>query len=185
MCQPFPLIRFPAIALEHLEPPGPHFGGRSVDVWSLFFLGHLIRRWARSASCRSTSKATWPRLIGTTGRDMPGSCRQSLCVPKPTRWAFPSTAFILASLVVRVLVQEEVRVTPPEPNAVIGRDRPEGDGVGVLRVQALRPPGGGGHARGGRVWPGGAGEVTVQRSLSALKALVFAVPSQLLASIRR
>lgn len=82
MCQTFLLVRFPTGALGHLEPLGQHSGGRSVDVWSLFFLGHLIRRWARSASCRSTSKATWPRSIGTTGRDMPGSCRRSGCARK-------------------------------------------------------------------------------------------------------
>lgn len=84
MCQTFLLVRFPAIALGHLEPLGQHSGGRSVDEWSLFFLGHLIRRWERSASCRSTSKATWPRLIEMTGRDMPGSCRQSSCALKRT-----------------------------------------------------------------------------------------------------
>lgn len=39
------------------------------------FLGHLIRRWAPSMSCRSTSKATWQHLIVTTRRDTPGRCR--------------------------------------------------------------------------------------------------------------
>lgn len=71
--KPFLLVRFPAVALGHLEPPGQHSGGRSVDVGPLFLLGHSIRRWEPSASCRSTSKATWPRSTGTTGRDMPGS----------------------------------------------------------------------------------------------------------------
>lgn len=162
MCQTFLLVRFPTIALGHLEPVGQHSGGRSVDVWSLFFLGHLIRRWARLASCRSTSKATCPRLIGMTGRDMPGSCRRS----SRTHWVFSFT-FLLHGLVVGVLVQEKVRVTPPESAAAIGRGLPEGDGVHVLFVQALRPPGGCCDARGGRVWASGAGEITMPSSLSS------------------
>ncbi len=38
------------------------------------FLGHLIRQWAPSMNCRSTSKAMWQHLIVTTRRDMPGRC---------------------------------------------------------------------------------------------------------------
>lgn len=187
--KPFLLVRFPALALGHLEPPGQHSGGRSVDVGPLFLLGHSIRRWAPSASCRSTSKATWPRSTGTTGRDMPGSCGWGGCALRPALIIFffggggeVSSMFTPAFPFASTL-QEEVGVAPPEPAAVLRRDLPKGDGVHVLGVQTLRPPGGHRHAGGGRVRAGGAGEIAVQSSVVA-EALAFAVTSRLVGCFR-
>lgn len=156
---------FPSL-LDTWRLSAQHSGGCSADVWPFVFLGHSIRRWARSASCSSTSRATWRPSSGTTGRDMPGSRGRSSWALKATlkRGGFSDPTFILASLALGVSSQEKVRVTAPESAAVIGRDLPEGDGVHVLRVQALRPPGGGGDARGGRIWAGGAGESATQGS---------------------
>lgn len=79
-------------------------------------------------------------------------------------------------------LQEEVGVAPPEPAAVLRRDLPKGDGVHVLGVQTLRPPGGHRHAGGGRVRAGGAGEIAVQSSVVA--GLAVAVTSRLVGCFR-
>lgn len=76
----FLLVRFPAPMpfYSHLsgtpEASQPTF--RRFLHWRtvVVFIGHLIRQWAHSMSCRSTSKATWQHSIKMTRRDMPGSC---------------------------------------------------------------------------------------------------------------
>lgn len=75
------LVRFPAPMpfYSHLsgtpEASQPTF--RRFLHWRtvVVFIGHLIRQWAHSMSCRSTSKAMWQHSIKMTRRDMPGSCR--------------------------------------------------------------------------------------------------------------
>lgn len=72
-----------------------------------------------------------------------------------------------------VLVQEEVSVAPPESTAVPGCPPAEGAGGAVPYSQALRPAGGGRHARGGRLRAGRTGETRTAPGYTQRSTPVF------------